>query len=127
MPHFAEIDNSNLVVRVIVAEQSFIDSGVMGDPSNWIQTSYNTRGGKHYDPATGLEDAGTPLRKNYAGIGCTYDVGLDGFHDSQPYPSWTLNSTTCLWEPPTAKPTWDAGNPTLYEWNEGTLSWDALP
>jgi hypothetical protein len=86
MAHFARVIN-NLVVEVIVAEQDFIDSLEVKPWETWVQTSYNTRGGKHYDPETGLEDTKPPLRKNYAGIGFRYDPELDAFIPPTPYPS----------------------------------------
>jgi len=120
MSHFAEISGSNNVVtRVIVAEQDFIDSGVLGDPANWIQTSYNTRGGVHYGQ-DGEPDDGEQLRKNYAGAGYTYDKSRDAFILDQPYPSWTLNEDTCLWDPPVAHP--DDGE--RYQWNEDNGAWE---
>ena len=88
MSHFAEISGSNnIVTRVIVAEQGFINSGAVGNSSNWVQTSYNTYGGVHYGlDATGsyVADGGTQLRKNYAGIGYTYDRSKDAFISPQP-------------------------------------------
>jgi len=81
----------------------------------WKQTSYNTRGGVHL---TG----GTPFRKNHAGIGYTYDEDRDAFIPPKPYPSWTLNETTCLWTPPVAEPI-DNNN---YEWNETNQTWDLI-
>ena len=120
MSHFARVDNG-IVTQVIVAEQDFIDTGIMGDPADWIQTSYNTRGGIHYGPI-GRPDGGVALRGNYAGIGYVYDSTHDVFYPQQPWPSWTLNTTTWLWQPPTPMPTDD----TPYEWNESTLSWEAL-
>ena len=120
MSHFAEISGSNNVVtRVIVAEQDFIDSGALGDPANWIQTSYNTRGGVHYGQ-DGEPDGEEQLRKNYAGAGYTYDESRDAFMLDQPYPSWTLNEDTCLWDPPVAHP--DDGE--LYQWNEDNGAWE---
>jgi len=120
MSHFAEISGSNNVVtRVIVAEQDFIDSGVLGDPANWIQTSYNTRGGVHYGQ-DGEPDGEEQLRKNYAGAGYTYDKSRDAFILDQPYPSWTLNEDTCLWDPPVAHP--DDGK--RYQWNEDNGAWE---
>ena len=110
MSHFAKVEN-NIVTEVIVAEQDVIDSGLFG--TGWIQTSYNTRGGQHML-------GGTPLRKNYAGVGFTYDADKDAFIPPQPYPSWTLNNDTCLWEAPTAYPT----DNKVYDWNEDTLSWE---
>ena len=118
--HFAEIDENNIVKRVIVAEQDFIDSGAVGDSSNWIQTSYNTKGGVHYTPNSDEPDGGTALRKNFAGIGYTYDSDKDAFYASQPYPSWLLNEDTCQWESPTPYPD-DGSN---YIWNEENQSWD---
>ncbi len=124
MAHFAEIDESNVVLRVIVAEQDIIDSGNVGDPSKWVQTSYNTRDGKHYDPVTGEEDDGTPLRYRYAGIGMIYDPDADIFHFAQPYPSWTFNNTTYDWHPPAPYPkdTGDDDDITYY-WDEENKEW----
>ena len=119
MSHFAEIDENNIVLRVIVAEQEFIDTGAVGDPSKWIQTSYNTRGGVHYGQ-DGQPDDGIPLRKNYAGIGYTYDPALDAFIPPKPYNSWILNTTAGQWEPPTPMPT---DQSTLWAWDEATVSW----
>ena len=99
MSHFAKIEGG-LVTQVIVAEQPFVDT----QEGTWVQTSYNTFGGKHLDPDTREEDDGTPLRKNYAGVGYTYDSVKDAFIEPKPYPSWTLNETTCLWEAPVAYP-----------------------
>ena len=104
MSYFAEINNDNIVQRVIVAEQDFIDSGVVGDANNWVQTSYNTRGGVHYGDVSGsyAPDGGVELRKNYAGIGYTYDRSRDAFISAEPSPSgsgtWVLNGDTCQWE-----------------------------
>ena len=96
MSHFAEISGSNnIVTRVIVADQDFIDSGAVGASSNWVKTSYNTHGGVH-------RLGGTPLRKNYAGIGYTYDESRDAFIAPQPEPSasipYVLNEDSCWWE-----------------------------
>jgi hypothetical protein len=120
MSHFAEINNNRIVQRVIVAEQDFIDSGAVGDTSNWIQTSYNTRGGIHYAPDSNDPDGGIALRKNYAGIGYKYDVDRDAFIPFKPYPSWILNEDTCLWDAPTPKPDDD----NYYRWDEDTTSWE---
>ena len=114
MTHFAEINADNIVQRVIVADQEFVD----GQEGEWVQTSYNTRGGKHYD-VDGNEDSITPLRKNYAGVGYIYDSAKDAFYSPEPYPSWTLNETSCQWEPPTPMPVDD----NLYSWDEPTLAW----
>jgi len=101
MSHFAHVKDG-IVTQVIVAEQDFIDLGVVGNPSEWIQTSYNTRGGVHYNPETGepSEDQTKALRKNYAGIGDTYDPQRDAFIEPQPAEGWVLNEQTCLWEAP---------------------------
>ena len=118
MSHFAKVVNG-LVTQVIVAEPEFFQTFVDSSPGTWIQTSYNTHGGVHYGQ-DGQPDGGIPLRKNYAGIGYTYDSQRDAFIPPQPYPSWALVEDTCLWNPPTPMPT--AGGP--YEWNETTQSWD---
>lgn len=116
MAHFAHITNG-VVDQVIVAEQDHIDSGAVGNPSEWLQTSYNTQGGVH-------KNGGAPLRKNFAGIGYTYDSARDAFIPPQPYASWVLDEATCLWDAPIAKPT--DGN--LYQWDEATTSWkEAAP
>ena len=86
MAHFAKVLDG-IVQRVIVAEQDYIDQLVETQPGEWIQTSYNTRGGVH-------SGGGTPLRKNFAGIGYHYDAAADAFYEPQPYPSWTLNTTS---------------------------------
>ena len=113
MSHFAKVENG-VVVQVIVAEEDFIATGALGDPANFVQTSYNTRGGEHPE--------GRPLRKNYAGIGYAYDSQRDAFIPPQPYPSWTLNEDTCLWNAPVAMPT--EGGP--FVWNEANQTWDAI-
>ena len=112
MSHFAEVDSTNTVLRVIVAEQDFINSGAVGDSAHWIHTSYNTYGGVH---ALG----GTPLRKNYAGLGYTYDISRDAFIPPKPFASWVLNETTANWEAPVPMPT----NGKMYRWDEATVSW----
>lgn len=120
MANFAHISNG-VVDRVIVAEQDFINSGAVGSASEWIQTSYNTRGGVYYLPNshTPSPDQGPALRKNYAGNGYSYDYVLDAFIPPKPYDSWTLNGFSCLWEPPVAYP--DDGQ--LYVWDEDTTTW----
>jgi hypothetical protein len=115
MAHFAKVENG-IVTDVIVAGQDFINTGVVGDPTLWIQTSYNTKGGVHYGQ-DGQPDGGIALNYNYAGIGYSWDG--TGFAAPQPYPSWTLNPATYLWEAPVAYPT-DGGN---YTWDEATQSW----
>ena len=122
MSHFAKIDKDGIVQKVIVIEQDILDSGNWGDPNNWIQTSYNTRGGIHYAPNSNDPDGGVALRKNYAGIGDKYDKERDAFIAPQPFPSWTLNGDTCLWEAPVAYP----NDGKDYEWNEETTSWDEV-
>jgi hypothetical protein len=109
MAHFAQVENG-IVMQVIVADQDVIDSGAFG--SGWVQTSYNTQGGQH-------RLGGTPFRKNYAGIGYTYDAQRDAFIPPKPYASWTLNEDTCLWQPPTLMPI----DGKMYGWDEATLSW----
>ena len=121
MAHFAKVVDGS-VTQVIVAEPEFFETFVDSSPGQWIQTSYNTRGGVHYDPETGEPDGGVALRKNYAGIGFTYDTAKDAFIPPQPYASWTLNEETCLWEAPVAYP--DDGQ--VYTWNEDTTSWDVV-
>ena len=109
MSHYAKVENG-IVTQVIVASQDVIDSGMFGD--GWIQTSYNTKGGQH--------PQNTPLRKNYAGIGYTYNLNIDAFIPPQPYSSWQLDQNTCLWNSPVPEP--NDGN--FYAWNEITISWD---
>ena len=121
MAHFAKVVNGT-VSQVIVAEPEFFDTFVDSSPGTWIQTSYNTRGGIHYSPETGEPDGGVALRKNYAGIGFIYDAVRDAFYAPQPYPSWTLNEDSGVWEPPVAYPT----DGEMYNWNEETQSWDAV-
>jgi hypothetical protein len=123
MSHFAKIENG-IVTEVLVVEQDFINTGALGDPSLWVQTSYNTRGNVHVDPVTKQPDGGVALRGNYAVIGGTYDAVNDVFYEAQPYPSWTLDTSTWLWEPPIPRIEGDLVN-TI--WNEDTQSWGPLP
>jgi hypothetical protein len=116
MAHFAKVV-SGIVTKVIVAEQEFFLTFMDDSPGEWIQTSYNTRGGVHVE-------GGTPLRKNYAGVGMIYDSVRDAFYAPQPYPSWILNEDSCLWEPPVAYP--DADSDERYEWNEENQTWDEI-
>ena len=111
MAHYAKVEN-NIVTQVIVAEAVFFDTFVDSSPGEWIQTSYNTLGGVH-------SNEGTPLRKNYAGVGFTYDSIRDAFIPPQPFPSWTLIEDSCQWQAPVARPE----NDTIYYWDEETLSW----
>lgn len=89
------------------------------------RTSYNTRGGVHYNPETGepSADQSKSFRKNYAGLGYTYDAGRDAFIPQRPYPSWVLDEFSCLWNAPIPYPTDDK----RYSWNEENLSWDEIP
>jgi hypothetical protein len=121
MAHFAKVNNG-VVEQVIVAEPEFFNNFVDSSPGEWIQTSYNTRGGIHYQPnsITPSEDQSKALRKNYAGIGYSYDKQKDAFIAPKPFNSWVLNETTCLWEAPVAKP--NDGN--LYFWNESITNWE---
>jgi hypothetical protein len=111
MAHYAKVVNG-LVVNVIVAEPEFFETFIDSSPGEWIQTSYNTFGGIH-------TLGGSPLRKNYAGIGFTYDKTLDAFIPPKQFASWTLDENTCLWNAPTPCPQDDK----RYKWNEETLSW----
>ena len=128
MATFAKIGLNNKVIEVLsVHNNELLDSngveqeqlgidfltGLLG--GTWKQTSYNTYGGAH-------SLGGTPFRKNYAGTGFTYDLTRDAFIPAKPYPSWTLNEDTCLWEAPSARP--DDGK--FYDWNESTKSWDLV-
>ena len=105
MSHFAKIDSKNVVTEVIVAEQDFINSGKVGDSFLWVQTSYNNN-----------------FRKQYAGIGFTYDKTNDVFVSPKPHPSWTLDGSFD-WQPPTAMPEDDK----FYNWNESKKAWDEIP
>lgn len=106
MSYYAKIEKG-FVTQVISAEQDFIDT-IGGE---WVQTSYNTYGGQHPE--------GRPLRKNYAGIGYTYDLERDAFIPPSPYPSWLLNEDTCLWQPPVPVP----DEEKQYAWDEDSTSW----
>lgn len=112
MAHYALVNAKGIVEQVIVAEQDVIDSGVFGSPGSWVQTSYNTSGGQH-------KLGGTPLRKNYAGIGYKYDAELDAFIPPKPFQSWVLNVNTCLWDAPVAMPM----DGKRYTWDESQLNW----
>ena len=113
MSHFAKVLDEK-VIQVIVAEADFFDIFVDTSAGTWIQTSYNTFGNQHPESR--------PLRGNFAGVGYTYDPVNDVFYAPQPYPSWTLNQSTWLWESPTPRPTDDK----LYQWDEETLSWEEV-
>jgi len=124
MAHFAEINEDNIVIRTLKvndedantdeAGQEFL-ANTLGFGGTWLKTSYNTVGGVHLD-------GGTPLRKNYAGPGSVYDPVNDAFIPAKLYPSWTLNTTSYLWEPPIPMPTDDK----VYIWDEPTTSWIEL-
>lgn len=134
MAHFAQINSENLVIRVTRVSNDFLmdDSGQEDeqkgidylqsllpiDNCTWIQTSYNTYRGVHLK-------GGVPLRKNYAGIGYTYDPDLDGFCPPSPYSSWTLSTESCQWEAPTPPPP-NQENGLPYIWNEENLKWTPL-
>ena len=111
MSHFAKVENG-IVTQVIVIEQDVLNTGLWGDPASWVQTSYNTRGGEHLL-------GGTPLRKNYAGTGYTYDSERDAFIPPQPFPSWILNEDSCQWQSPVPMNS-DGKN---YRWDETSLVW----
>ena len=132
MASFSKLNSQNIVLKVesvvndVIQDSNGIEQESIGieflknlynEPNSiWKQTSYNTRGGVHVL-------GGTPFRKNFAGIGYTYDEDKDAFIPKQPYNSWTLNETTCQWEAPVALPS-DAGPEKGYIWNEETKQWD---
>jgi hypothetical protein len=108
MSHWAEIDENNIVLRVLVGNNSEPDEGEAFMNSlggTWVKTSYN----------------GT-IRKNYAGVGFSYDSERDAFIAPKPYASWILDEETCIWEPPVAYPT----DGIMYEWDEETTDWKAI-
>ena len=107
MSHFAKIENK-IVTEVIVAEKEYVDTL----EGTWVQTSYNTLGGKHGDDKT-------PLRYNFAGIGYNYDASADAFYSVKPFDSWTLDTNTYQWKSPVAYP--DDGK--IYQWNETNKQW----
>lgn len=121
MAHWAELDKNNTVIRVLVTDNNDPngDEGhkwlVDNLGGTWVQTSYNTQGGVHLL-------GGTPLRKNYAGIGFTYDSKRDAFVAPKPFDSWILDEETCLWEAPVKYPT----DGKKYTWNETTVSWELV-
>ena len=115
MSHFAKVQDGK-VVQVIVAEPEFFQTFVDTSPGEWIQTSYNTHGGVH-------TAGGTPLRKNYAGIGYTYDSQRDAFIPPKPFASWVLNDDTCLWDAPVSMPT----DGKMYQWDEAATNWVEVP
>jgi hypothetical protein len=129
MAHFAKLGIGNKVIRVETVSNDIATTEKAGeeflqnlyqDREVWKQTSYNTFGGEH-------TLGGTPFRKNYAGIGFTYDETRDAFIEDKPYDSWTLDETTCLWEAPVSKPILtqeQLDNNSRYIWNETTKNWD---
>jgi len=116
MAHFAEIDENGVVLRVLVVDnaQNFL-ANTLGLGGTWVKTSYNTIGGVH-------TSGGTPFRKNYAGIGFTYDATRDAFVPTKPYDSWVLNEEKCIWEAPVVYPS----DGQSYRWNEATTAWDLI-
>jgi hypothetical protein len=128
MAHFAKLDENNVVVTVSVGRDDDTEMAIFARSGDvYKQTSYNTRGGVHYNPETGepSADQSKALRKNYAGIGYTYDSERDAFIPPKPYPSWLLNEDTCLWDSPVPYPT-DVGteeNPKRYTWDEEAVNW----
>jgi len=127
MSHYSKTVRSK-VTKTIVAEPSFMENFVDDSPGKWIKTSYNIRGGVYYDGATPASDQSVinddegRKRKNYGGIGFTYDAAKDAFIPPQPFASWTLNNTTYLWEPPIDRPNYDKP----YRWNESDKKWEEI-
>ena len=124
MAHFAKLGVGNIVEQIIVVsndiaitEQAGVDfiNKLYNTRDVWKQTSYNTYGGVH-------NNNGTPLRKNFAGIGYQYDQTRDAFIPKKPFNSWVLNEDTCLWNAPVAKPQDDK----IYKWNENNLTWNEI-
>ena len=124
MAHFSKLGTGNIVEKVEIVSNDIATTEQAGEnflnnlyktKDVWKQTSYNTKGGVH-------KLGGTPFRKNYGAIGFKYDQTRDVFIPPKPYPSWTLNETTCLWESPIAKPT----DGQEYIWNEVNQSWDLV-
>ena len=113
MSHFAKLDTDNVVIFVTVGRDEDEENELTARTGDvYKRTSYNTYANQH-------RLGGTPFRKNYAGIGYTYDAQRDAFIPPKPYNSWTLNEDTCLWQPPVARPVDD----NMYDWDEESLSW----
>jgi hypothetical protein len=117
MSHYAKVLNG-IVQQIIVAEQDFFNTFVDTSPGQWIQTSYNTRGGIHYDE-NGQPDNGVALRGNFAGVGYIYDFQNDVFYPPKPFPSWALNQTIWTWESPVPYP----NDGKKYIWDESNQNW----
>lgn len=120
MGHWAKLDATNHVVQVVVADDDKHEWLVSNFGGPWVQTSYNTYGGVHYDSESGNPsvDQTKALRKNYAAVGFFYDEVRDAFIAPIPFPSWILNEETCIWEPPFPAP--ESGD---YKWNENLKNW----
>ena len=123
MGSYAKVVNG-IVSNVVKAEPEFFDTFVDSSPGKWIQCSYNTRGGVHYDPDTNEPDGGVALRYNYPSKGWEYDKERDAFIPPKFYDSWVLNEDTCQWESPVPHPEDFTGR--NYTWNEEAQSWDAV-
>ena len=123
MSHYAKVD-SGIVIKVIKANEDFFDTFVDDSPGQWIRTSYNTRGGVHYEPDsnTPSSDQSKALRKNFASIGGTYDSVRDAFYAPKKFNSWVLNESTCVWEAPVALPS----DGKEYEWDEENGQWSTI-
>jgi hypothetical protein len=115
MAHFAKIEDGIVTQVNVIDEEYFHANRETRYTGQWVQTSYNTQGGVHLL-------GGTPLRKNYAGIGYTYDEARDAFIPPKPFNSWLLNEDTCIWEAPVAYPT----DGERYMWDEDQQNWVAL-
>jgi hypothetical protein len=122
MGNYAKVVDG-IVTKIIVADSSFFDSFVDDSPGEWLQTSYNTKGGVYYKPNTTEPDADQTkaFRKNFAGIGFSYNKLLDAFIPPKPFPSWVLNDDTCLWIAPVAMPV-----DGMVYWDESLLNWVAI-
>jgi hypothetical protein len=122
MSYFAQVENG-IVTDVIRITQDVLNSGLWGDPAQWVETSYNTYGGIYYIPNSNPRepdpDQSKALRANYAGVGYTYDSVNDVFYAPQPYPSWTISAPTWEWKAPVPYP----HDGKIYYWDEATLSW----